>query len=46
MSPAFDIELPAPPVEPTPRWVRVKAGDVRLKRPFTPWSLATRGLRE
>ena len=26
--PRFDIELPAPRVEPTPRWVRVRAGDV------------------
>jgi len=46
MSPAFDIELTAPHVEPTPRRVRVKAGDVRLKRPFTPWSRPTRDRRE
>lgn len=26
--PRFDIEVPAPRVEPTPRWVRVRAGDV------------------
>jgi uncharacterized protein (DUF427 family) len=25
--PRFDIDLPAPRVEPTPRWVRVRAGD-------------------
>lgn len=29
-SPPFDIDIPEPRVEPTPRWVRVRAGDVWL----------------